>query len=66
MIRVEKKMSLENEYFNEKQLLENAQERLNKMESLDVENMTKEQLEARERVIKGMRRIIGRNQRRTC
>ena len=45
-------VSLENEYFNEKQLLENAQERLNKIESLDVEKMTKEQLEARDRVIK--------------
>lgn len=51
-------VSLENEYFNEKQLLENAQERLNKMESLDVEKMTKEQLEARDRVIKGAKEEI--------
>lgn len=51
-------VSLENEYFNEKQLLENAQARLNKMESLDVENMTQEQLEARERVIKGAKEEI--------
>lgn len=49
---------LENEYFNEKQLLENAQARLSKMESLDVENMTQEQLEARERVIKGAKEEI--------
>jgi len=45
-------MSLENEYYTEKQLLENAREKLAKMEELDIENMTQEQLEARERVIK--------------
>ena len=51
-------MSLENEYYNEKQLLKNAQEKISKMESLDVENMTQEQLEARERVIKGAKEDI--------
>lgn len=45
-------MSLENEYYTEKQLLENAREKLAKMEEMDVKNMTQEQLEARERVIK--------------
>ena len=51
-------VSLENEYFTWKQALKNAQEKLAKMESLDVEKMTQEQLEARERVIKGAKEEI--------
>ena len=45
-------MSLENEYFNEKQLINNASEKLEKMQGLNPAEMDEEQLEARERVIK--------------
>ena len=51
-------VSLENEYFHWKQMRENAQNRITEMESLDVENMSEEQLEARERVIKGAKEEI--------
>lgn len=49
---------LENEYFAEKQLIKRAEESIQKMQSLDVENMTQEQLEARERVIKSSKEEI--------
>ena len=45
-------MSLENEYYNEKQMLKNAEEKLAKFESLDVSKMTQEQIEAKERGIR--------------
>ena len=51
-------VSLENEYFTWKQMREKAEKNIAKMESLDVENMTQEQLEARERVIKGAKEEI--------
>ena len=51
-------MSLENEYFNEKQLLKNAEEKLAKFEALDVKNMTEEQLNAQQRGIKRVKEDI--------
>lgn len=51
-------MSLENEYFHWKQMREKAERNIAKMEDLDVENMSQEQLEARERVIKGAKEEI--------
>ena len=51
-------VSLENEYFTWKQMRENAERDIAKMENLDVENMTQKQLEARNRVIKGAKEEI--------
>lgn len=51
-------MSLENEYYNEKQLLENAQENLAKFEEMDVTEMSREQIEARERGIRMVKEDI--------
>ena len=45
-------MSLENEYFDEKQFLANEKETLAKFEGLNVEEMTSEQIDARNRGIK--------------
>lgn len=45
-------MSLEKEYFNERQLLDNASKRLAKFQALNVEEMTDEQINARIRGIK--------------
>lgn len=45
-------MSLENEYYTEKQMLKNAEEKLESFESLDDSKMTQEQIEAKERGIR--------------
>ena len=51
-------MSLENEYYNEKDFLTNEKQTLTKFEALDIENMTEEQLKARNRGIKNAKESI--------
>ena len=51
-------MSLENEYFDEKQFLTKEKETLAKFESLNIENMAEEQIAARERGIKRCKETI--------
>ena len=55
-------MSIENEYYAEKKLLENAQANLAKAEELDIEKMNDEQLAARQRLITSAKEEIAESE----